>query len=265
MLPTASFRQLACLAPMRLVASDGPHKSIATLQKAEYNERSLGFLIALSLHLAWFGLMPNSEKQEPITPPQPIMVQWIGDTQTQQASQAVANPPLQQAQPPKEKVVNKPKTLPKPVKTPNIVSTASHAPAAITAPEPTPEPPRSEPAPTAATSAPAPATPSSASTSEAASAPMTLPNLNADYLNNPAPAYPNASRELGEQGKVLLRVLVNTDGQVEQVTLRKSSGYGRLDQVAQETVQKWRFVPARRGEQVVSAWVVVPVSFSLEG
>ena len=94
---------------------------------------------------------------------------------------------------------------------------------------------------------------------------MTLPNLNADYLNNPAPAYPSASRHLGEQGKVLLRVLVNSDGQVEQITLRKSSGYDRLDQAAQETVQKWRFVPARRGEQVVSAWVVVPVSFSLEG
>lgn len=261
MLSTASFRQLACLAPMRLVASDGPHKAIATLQKAEYNERGLGFLIALGLHLAWFGLMPNSETPQAITPPQPIMVQWLGDTQTQQAP---AKPPVQQAQPTPEKTVSKPKTPPKPVKKPNLVSTASHAPAAMAAPEPTPEPPRSEPAPTAATSAPTPA-PSSASTSETASAPMTLPNLNADYLNNPAPAYPSASRQLGEQGKVLLRVLVNTEGQVEQVTLRKSSGHERLDQAAQETVQKWRFVPARRGEQVVSAWVVVPVSFSLEG
>lgn len=259
MFPTASFRQLACLAPMRFVASEGPYKSISTTQKAEYNERGLGFLIALGLHLAWFGLMPNSEKQEPVTPPQPIMVQWIGDTQTQQAP---AKPPVQQPQQPVEKAVSKPKTPPKPVKKPNLLSTASNAPAAIAAPEPTPEPPRTEPAPAATTAPPAP---SSASTSEAASAPMTLPNLNADYLNNPAPAYPSASRQLGEQGKVLLRVLVNADGGVEQVTLRKSSGYDRLDQAAQETVQKWRFVPARRGEQVVSAWVVVPVSFSLEG
>jgi len=261
MLPTASFRQLACLAPMRLVASEEPYKSIATIQKAEYNERGLGLLIALGLHLAWFGLMPNSEKPQPVTPPQPIMVQWIGDAQTQQAP---AKPPVQQAQPTPEKTVSQPKTPPKPVKNPNLVSTASQASAAMAAPEPTPEPPRAEPAPTAATAAPAPA-PSSASTSEATSAPMTLPTLNADYLNNPAPAYPSASRQLGEQGKVLLRVLVNTDGAVEQVTLRKSSGFDRLDQAAQDTVQKWRFVPARRGEQVVSAWVVVPVSFSLEG
>ncbi|WP_026604122.1 energy transducer TonB [Methylomonas sp. 11b] len=261
MLPTASFRQLACLAPMRFVANEGPSKSITVTPKAEYNERGLGFVIALGLHLAWFGLMPNSEKQEPVTPPQPIMVQWIGDTQTQQAP---AKPPVQQPQQPIEKAVSKPKTPPKPIKKPNLLTTASNAPTAIAAPEPTPEPPRAEPAP-AATTATSASAPSSASTSEAASAPMTLPNLNADYLNNPAPAYPSASRQLGEQGKVLLRVLVNSDGQVEQVLLRKSSGHERLDQAAQETVQKWRFVPARRGEQVVSAWVVVPISFSLEG
>jgi protein TonB len=261
MLPTASFRQLACLAPMRFVSSRGPYKSISTIKKAEYNERGLGFMIALGLHLAWFCLMPNNEKQEPVTPPQPIMVKWIGDSKTQQSP---AKSPVQQAQQPREKAVSIPKTPPKPVKKPTLLTTASSAPAAISAPAPTPEPPRTEPAPTASASASAPA-PSSASASEAASAPMTLPNLNADYLHNPAPAYPSASRQLGEQGKVLLRVLVNSDGQVEQVTLRRSSGFERLDQAAQETVQKWRFVPARRGEQVVSAWVVVPVSFSLEG
>ncbi|OQW78654.1 MAG: energy transducer TonB [Proteobacteria bacterium ST_bin11] len=261
MFPTASFRQLACLAPMRFVASEGPYKSISTTQKAEYNERGLGFVIALGLHLAWFGLMPNSEKQELLTPPQPIMVKWIGDSKTQQPP---TKSPVQQAQQPPEKPVSKPKTPSKPVKKPNLLTIAGTAPAAISAPGLTPEPPLTEPAPTASASASAPA-PSSASASEATPAPMTLPNLNADYLHNPAPAYPSASRQLGEQGKVLLRVLVNSDGQVEQVTLRRSSGFERLDQAAQETVQKWRFVPARRGEQVISAWVVVPVSFSLEG
>jgi len=263
MLPTASFRQLTCLAPMRFVSSEGPYKSIPATQTAEYNERGLAFIIALGLHLAWFGLMPNSEKQEPVSPPQAIMVEWIGDAKTQQVQ---AKPFVQPAKPLPEKAVSKPKTPPKPAKQPNLLSSASRAPAAITAPEPTPEPPRTEPTPTAAAapSAPTPA-PNSTNNSDAASAPITLPKLNADYLNNPAPAYPSVSRHLGEQGKVLLRVLVNSDGRVEQVMLRKSSGYDHLDQAAQETVQKWRFVPARRGEQVVSAWVVVPVSFSLEG
>ncbi|MFI3119611.1 MAG: TonB family protein, partial [Methylococcaceae bacterium] len=43
------------------------------------------------------------------------------------------------------------------------------------------------------------------------------------------------------------------------------SGSSRLDQAALEAVKKWRFVPAKRGEQAVSASVVVPVRFSIEG
>ena len=95
--------------------------------------------------------------------------------------------------------------------------------------------------------------------------PTSLPSLNADYLNNPPPTYPPQSRRFGEQGKVLLGVLVNANGGVEQVNLRKSSGYQRLDQAAQDSVKQWRFVPAKRGDQAVTAWVVVPISFSLEG
>jgi protein TonB len=37
----------------------------------------------------------------------------------------------------------------------------------------------------------------------------------------------------------------------------------RLDEAALVTVKKWRFVPARRGGEAVSAWVVVPIAFSL--
>jgi len=59
--------------------------------------------------------------------------------------------------------------------------------------------------------------------------------------------------------------MVNADGHVKQVLLRKSSGFSRLDQAALDSVKNWRFVPARRGEQPVSAWVVVPVAFTLEG
>ncbi|MGZ8226652.1 MAG: energy transducer TonB [Methylococcaceae bacterium] len=95
--------------------------------------------------------------------------------------------------------------------------------------------------------------------------PITLPHLNAGYLDNPAPNYPSISRELGEQGRVLVRAMVTTDGHVGQVTLRKSSGFSRLDQAALESVKQWRFVPARRDGQLVQAWVVVPVTFSIEG
>ena len=92
---------------------------------------------------------------------------------------------------------------------------------------------------------------------------MVPPRFNADYLNNPAPAYPPLSRRMGEEGRVVLRVLVNEHGLPGDVQLRTSSGFNRLDTVALETVRQWKFVPARRGDTPVSAWVLVPISFSL--
>ncbi|ESS71455.1 TonB family protein [Methyloglobulus morosus KoM1] len=91
------------------------------------------------------------------------------------------------------------------------------------------------------------------------------PNFNAAYLHNPNPNYPAISRRLGEQGKVLLQVQVTADGTASLVVLHVSSGSERLDQAALEAVKKWRFIPAKRGEQAVSASVIVPVRFSIEG
>jgi protein TonB len=94
-------------------------------------------------------------------------------------------------------------------------------------------------------------------------APLVLPRFDAAYLQNPAPAYPALSRRAGEQGKVLVRVVVRPDGVPEAVELRQSSGAVRLDEAALAAVRKWRFVPARRGDMPVTAAVIVPVVFSL--
>jgi protein TonB len=95
--------------------------------------------------------------------------------------------------------------------------------------------------------------------------PIIPPRFNADYLQNPAPAYPALARRLREQGRVLIRVLVSVDGMPEQIELKTSSGFPRLDHSALETIRSWKFVPARQGEQKIAAWVVVPIAFTLEG
>ena len=89
------------------------------------------------------------------------------------------------------------------------------------------------------------------------------PKFGAAYLNNPAPAYPSVSRRFGEQGRVLLRVLVSENGLAQSVQLDSSSGYEKLDRAAMEAVKKWSFIPARRSNQPVSAYVLVPIKFSL--
>jgi protein TonB len=95
--------------------------------------------------------------------------------------------------------------------------------------------------------------------------PVIPPRFNADYLQNPAPAYPPLARRMKEQGRVLIRVLVSVDGLPERVELKTSSGSPRLDHSALETIRNWKFVPARQGAEKVAAWVVVPIAFSLDG
>lgn len=90
-------------------------------------------------------------------------------------------------------------------------------------------------------------------------------SFNSAYSNNPAPRYPALSRRLNEQGLVLLSVRVNANGEAAQVRVHRSSGFSRLDQAALQCVKAWRFVPARREGLAVSASVIVPIRFTLEG
>lgn len=148
----------------------------------------------------------------------------------------------------------KPKiSQPRALEPPPLIAATTEAPAPYTVPQPEPKPlPPIEaaPPPPAVTAAPPPIIP---------------PAFDADYLENPPPAYPQLSRRLGEHGKVVLRVLVNVKGTADKVEVRSSSGSPRLDDAAFQAVKRWRFVPARHGDQPVAAWVLIPINFSLQG
>lgn len=90
------------------------------------------------------------------------------------------------------------------------------------------------------------------------------PKFGVAYLNNPAPNYPRLSRRMGEEGRVLLKVLVSAEGAANSVSIEKSSGSTRLDESALEAVKRWRFIPARKGKEALSAYVLVPINFSLD-
>ncbi len=97
------------------------------------------------------------------------------------------------------------------------------------------------------------------------STPIVPPNFQAAYLKNPPPRYPTAARRNGDQGTVMLKVLVTREGDAADVLVERSSGSAVLDGAARESVKSWRFVPARKGQQPVDAWVLVPIVFKLEG
>ena len=90
------------------------------------------------------------------------------------------------------------------------------------------------------------------------------PRFGVSYLNNPAPDYPAMSRRAGEEGRVVMKVLVSTEGLADEVQIEKSSGSERLDNAAMSAVKKWRFIPAKKNNQPLSAYVLVPMKFSLD-
>ena len=90
-----------------------------------------------------------------------------------------------------------------------------------------------------------------------------LPSSNAEYLNNPHPAYPAISQRLGEQGTAVIHVLISKDGSALQGEVFQSSGFERLDQVALRTVLAWRYIPGQRNGQAQDMWFNVPINFKL--
>ena len=103
--------------------------------------------------------------------------------------------------------------------------------------------------------------PKSQMAGDAAAPPITSSAL----VSNPAPRYPLASRRSGEQGTVMLRVLVTREGLPARVDVEKSSGSPHLDAAALQAVKAWRFTPARHGQNAIESWMLVPVVFRLEG
>ncbi|OJX03992.1 MAG: hypothetical protein BGO72_12405 [Burkholderiales bacterium 70-64] len=97
-----------------------------------------------------------------------------------------------------------------------------------------------------------------------AAPPMTPPLADAAYLRNPAPVYPPGARRRREEGLVLLEVFIRADGSAGEARVKRSSGYPALDQSALEAVQRWNFVPARRGGEAIPYLYELPVRFSLK-
>jgi protein TonB len=124
------------------------------------------------------------------------------------------------------------------------------------------------PAATAATATSATATatgnPHPTATAPTATAVLVLPSSDADYLNNPTPTYPSMSRRMGEQGTVIVRAFINTEGRAEKAETRTSSGYIRLDEAALATVKRWRYVPGKRAGVAEAMWFNVPIRFLLD-
>lgn len=63
------------------------------------------------------------------------------------------------------------------------------------------------------------------------------------YQPDADPYYPSFSKRAGEQGEVVVRLIISENGEVEEARLLQSSSYPRLDRAAMEIGKRYRFKP----------------------
>ncbi|KAA0911570.1 energy transducer TonB [Pusillimonas sp. ANT_WB101] len=85
-----------------------------------------------------------------------------------------------------------------------------------------------------------------------------------DYMGKrPMPEYPRMSQRRGEQGRVLIRVLIAADGSVLKASVQRSSGHDRLDQSALKAARSARFKPYTENGIAYQALADIPFDFVL--
>ena len=228
--------------------------------------RPSALAVAIALHGALIAFVLSGALEKPHTEvePPPVIVQLLTPEPPLKLESPTPEPPQPKPpkpEPPKPEPVKpqprpepprpeQPKTEPaKPEVRPEPVKI--EAPATAVAPAPTPVAPPAPPAP------PPPPAPSVAKPSA-----RTEVSISASYAAaNRKPEYPKMSLRLGEQGTVVLTVIVKSDGSAGDVEVKSTSGFTRLDRAAADAVKTWRFNPATIDGKAVDKSYEVPITF----
>ena len=75
--------------------------------------------------------------------------------------------------------------------------------------------------------------------------------------------YPPSAKKNGIKGYVVLSVLVETDGSVNQVQVLESNPSGVFDASALQGIRSWQFEPAKYKGEVVKVWAKQKIRFDL--
>lgn len=76
--------------------------------------------------------------------------------------------------------------------------------------------------------------------------------------------YPPLLRDAGIGGQVLVWFLIDKTGEVQNATLKETSGHEALDQAALSVARAFRFSPALNRDQPVPVWIALPIVFQPE-
>jgi TonB family protein len=80
-----------------------------------------------------------------------------------------------------------------------------------------------------------------------------------------APSYPQSERSSGDEGWVIVNVMIDPEGKPYEPTVVDSTGNKVFEKVALETVEKWRFEPASMNGTPIHAGSTLKLQFQLSG
>jgi protein TonB len=201
----------------------------------------LGSIILL--HIGLFYALRSSVPHEPAhhAPAKEVVAAFI--TPEPRPAPPQPQPAVTKPAPPIKKATVRPKPDTKP--SPRAITETPAAPAPA---EPVAPPVAAPPAP------PAPQAPAE---------PKTITS-GIEYIQAPQLDYPPISRRMGEEGKAILRILVNDKGRAERIQVHKSSGSARLDEAARQAVSHALFKPFVENGRPVAAYTFVDITFQLD-
>lgn len=224
-------------------------------------QRGLPLALIILAHVAFFFVLQSGLARQtppPAGEPKTVFASFI----TPEPPKPVEVPkPEPKPEPPKPKPVVKKKPKPQP---PPVIKEPSEKAITTEAPKPEPEPEPVEPAePVRQAVATAP-TPPAASPAPAAPAQPRLLSSGIQYIKQPQLEYPAIARRMREEGKVVLRVLVNTSGRPERAEIQTSSGSSRLDEAAKRAAMRAVFKPHIENGRPVAVYALIPINFQLD-
>jgi protein TonB len=88
-------------------------------------------------------------------------------------------------------------------------------------------------------------------------------NIDPRYANNFQPTYPPDQIREGNTGRVMVKVLIGTDGRVKDIEKVSAPSDSFWEATKRQALSKWRFKPATRDGVPYEAWKTMNVSFVL--
>jgi len=76
--------------------------------------------------------------------------------------------------------------------------------------------------------------------------------------------YPPMARDIGIEGKVIIRAFVSKDGEVTECSVLQGMPDTGLEEAAIAAIKKTRFIPAQQRDRKIGVYIAIPVVFKLK-